>query len=187
MCSHQTSRTSQISHFRIKYEVCISFKKINLRKARQKNRSSQPEVLCNTCARVSFLIKLQATACNFIKKVILTQVFSCEFSGISKNTFFYRTIPVAASEKRQMQKTRYQRNINNEILMRKRRNHQQRKQWPEKYCITLCHSLSFVAFSLYHSLSLDVPLVCLFKNDPFSTVLSSSTFTKFCSFHFFSL
>ena len=100
MCSHQTSRTSQISHFRIKYEVCISFKKINLRKARQKNRSSQPEVLCNTCARVSFLIKLQATACNFIKKVILTQVFSCEFSGISKNTFFYRTIPVAASEKR---------------------------------------------------------------------------------------
>ena len=185
MCSHQTSRTSQISHYRIKYEVCISFKKNNLRKARQKNRSSRPEVLCNTCARVSFLIKLQAKACNFIKKVILTQVFSCEFSGISKNTFFYRTIPVAASEKRQMQKTRYQRNINNEILMRKRRNHQHQKQWSEKYCITLCHSLSLVVIRCLFV----VPLVvtrCTTRL-PFSTVLSSSKFTKFCFFHFFSL
>ena len=41
----------------------------------------------NTCARVSFLIKLQAKACNFIKKDTPTQVFSCEFSEISKNTF----------------------------------------------------------------------------------------------------
>ena len=46
----------------------------------------------NTCARVSFLIKLQA-ACNFIKKETLAQVFSCEFYEISKNTFSYRTPP----------------------------------------------------------------------------------------------
>ena len=39
----------------------------------------------NTCARVSFLIKLQE-ACNFIKKETLAQGFSCEFCGISKNT-----------------------------------------------------------------------------------------------------
>ena len=63
----------------------------------------------NTCARVSFLIKLQASAClhqasgirhvcNFIKKQILAQVFSCEFCEIFKNTIFYRTPPVAASE-----------------------------------------------------------------------------------------
>ena len=51
----------------------------------------------NTCARVSFLIKLQAS-CNFIKKETLAQVFSCEFCEISKNTFSYRTPPVAASE-----------------------------------------------------------------------------------------
>ena len=51
----------------------------------------------NTCARVSFFIKLQAAACNFIKKETLAQVFSCEFCEISKNTFFYRTPPVAAS------------------------------------------------------------------------------------------
>ena len=37
------------------------------------------------CARVSFSIKLQAEACNFIKKETLAQVFSCEFRKISKN------------------------------------------------------------------------------------------------------
>ena len=42
----------------------------------------------NTCVRVSFLIKLQAEACNFIKNETLTQVFSCEFCKIFKNTFF---------------------------------------------------------------------------------------------------
>ena len=41
----------------------------------------------NNCAGVSFLIKLQA----------LAQVFFCEFCEISKNTFFNRTPPVAAS------------------------------------------------------------------------------------------
>ena len=33
-----------------------------------------------TCARVSFLIKLQAYACNFIKKGTLAQVFSVNFA-----------------------------------------------------------------------------------------------------------
>ena len=33
----------------------------------------------------------------FIKKETLAQVFSCEFSEISKNTFFHRTPLVAAS------------------------------------------------------------------------------------------
>ena len=62
----------------------------------------------NTCARVSFLIKLQALffnkvvglrpkACNFIKKEILAHVFSCEFCEISKNTFFTEHLWTAAS------------------------------------------------------------------------------------------
>ena len=51
----------------------------------------------STCARATFLIKLQSQACNFIKKETLAQVFSCEFCEISKNTFFYKTRPVAAS------------------------------------------------------------------------------------------
>ena len=37
-------------------------------------------------------------ACNFIKKETLKQVFSCEFCKISKNTFSYKTPPVAASD-----------------------------------------------------------------------------------------
>ena len=45
-----------------------------------------------------FLIKLQASACNFIKKEALAQVFSYEFCEISKNTFSYRTPPMAVSE-----------------------------------------------------------------------------------------
>ena len=53
----------------------------------------------NTCARVSFLIKLQALACNFNKKETLAQVFSSEFSKISKNFFSYRTPLVGDSER----------------------------------------------------------------------------------------
>ena len=72
-----------------------------------RNRSSRPEVFYkkvvlrnfgkftgNTFARVSFLIEL---IFNFFKKEFLTQVFSCELCESSKNTFSYRTPPVAAS------------------------------------------------------------------------------------------
>ena len=52
----------------------------------------------NTCVRISFIIKFQASACNFIKKEVLAQVFSCKFYEIFKKTSFYRTPPVAASE-----------------------------------------------------------------------------------------
>ena len=50
----------------------------------------------NTCAIVSFLIKLQIEACNFIKKETLAQVFSSEFYEISKNTLSNRIPPVVA-------------------------------------------------------------------------------------------
>ena len=42
----------------------------------------------STCATASFVIKLQASACNFIKKETLARVFSFDFCEISKNTFF---------------------------------------------------------------------------------------------------
>ena len=51
----------------------------------------------NTCARVSFLIKLLTDAFNFIKKETLAQVFSCEFCEISKNTFFTEHLRATAS------------------------------------------------------------------------------------------
>ena len=50
------------------------------------------------CARISFVLKLQADAWNLIKKEALAQVFSCEFCEIFKNTFFYITPLVAASD-----------------------------------------------------------------------------------------
>ena len=50
----------------------------------------------NICARVSFLIKLQAL--QLYSKETLAQVFSCDFFEISKNIFSYKTPPVAASE-----------------------------------------------------------------------------------------
>ena len=41
----------------------------------------------NNCARVSFLITMQA--CNLLKKEALAQVFSCEFCEIFKHNFIY--------------------------------------------------------------------------------------------------
>ena len=50
----------------------------------------------STCAKVSFLMKLQASglrpqACNFIKKETLVQVLSWEFCEISKDSFLQNT------------------------------------------------------------------------------------------------
>ena len=50
-----------------------------------------PEFLFNKLAG------LRLQACNSIKIETLAQVFSCGFSEISKNTFSYRTPPVAVS------------------------------------------------------------------------------------------
>ena len=50
-------------------------------------------LLEDTCGRVSFSIKLQA-----LLKETLAQVFCSEFCQISKNTFSYRTPPMAASD-----------------------------------------------------------------------------------------
>ena len=43
------------------------------------------------------VLELETEACNFIKKEILAQVFSCKFCKIFKNSFLYRTPQVAAS------------------------------------------------------------------------------------------
>ena len=50
----------------------------------------------NNCARSLFYQNCRPEACNFIKEETLAQVFLCEFCGISKNTFLYRTPLVAA-------------------------------------------------------------------------------------------
>ena len=45
----------------------------------------------NTSARLSFLIKLQASACNFIKKGTLVQMFSYDFYKVFENTSLQNT------------------------------------------------------------------------------------------------
>ena len=51
----------------------------------------------NTCARDSFLLKLQALSLQLYYKESMAEVFSCKFCKISKNIVFYRTPPVAGS------------------------------------------------------------------------------------------
>ena len=51
----------------------------------------------NTCARASFLIKLQ-TPGNFVKKEALAQIFSYEFCEIFVNIFFIEHIPMLLFE-----------------------------------------------------------------------------------------
>ena len=72
-----------------KYQNIISSRRNSVKKMLLEILKNSQE---NTCARVSFLIKLKAEV----------QVFSCEFCEISKNTFSYRTPPVAASNKYRM-------------------------------------------------------------------------------------
>ena len=51
----------------------------------------------NTCTRVSFLMKLQASGLQLYYKEALAQVFSCKFCEISKNTFFTEHLPMTAT------------------------------------------------------------------------------------------
>ena len=81
-------------HFIKKHRWLYGYLKYRLIK---KTRSSRPEVFLqiwqnsqeNTCARISFLIKLQ-TAC-FIKNEALVHVYSCEFCEFLRTTFLQNT------------------------------------------------------------------------------------------------
>ena len=42
----------------------------------------------NTGDRVSYIVKLQASACNFIEKETLTKMFPWEYCEIFNNSFF---------------------------------------------------------------------------------------------------
>ena len=53
----------------------------------------------STCARVSFLVKFQDQACNFIKKEIGTGVFLWILRGLQEHLFSYKTPPMTASLK----------------------------------------------------------------------------------------
>ena len=66
--------------------------------------SGIPEAVARRCSVgkgvLRYFAKFTGKLCNKVaglKKKTLAQMFSCEFCEISKNTFFYRTPPVAAS------------------------------------------------------------------------------------------
>ena len=64
-------------------------------------RSTRPELFCKKRFLRNFTKSAWKHLCQrlfFKKKESLAQSFSCEFSEISKNAFFYRTPPVAGSE-----------------------------------------------------------------------------------------
>ena len=62
------------------------------------DKSSRPEVFCKKGVLRNFSLFTEKHLCQrLFFKESLAQVFSCEFCKISKNTFCYRTPPVAAS------------------------------------------------------------------------------------------
>ena len=60
--------------------------------------SSRPEVFCAKDVLRNCAIFTGKHLCQSLFFDKVAQVFSCEFCEISKNTFSYRTPPVAASE-----------------------------------------------------------------------------------------
>ena len=58
------------------FSIRSSHRRCSIEKGVLKNSKNSQE---NTCDRGSSLIKFQPSACNYIQKEILTQVFSCEF------------------------------------------------------------------------------------------------------------
>ena len=83
--------TSRVKIMRLLQKLTIIFPEAIVQRCPTIAQNSQE----NTCTRVSFLIKLQASGLHLYKKETLAQVFSCEFCEIFKNTFFYRTPLVA--------------------------------------------------------------------------------------------
>ena len=71
----------------------------NIQAIRTNLRKSAENVRFHNAARFSKCFWPLET-CNFLNKHFLTQVFSCEILEIFKNSFLYRTTPVAASHRK---------------------------------------------------------------------------------------
>ena len=82
------------THWNLTWTHPSSHRKCSLRKGVLRNFAKFTRK--NLCQSL-FIIKLQASASNFIKKR-LTQVFPCEFCEISKNTLFTEHFGATASK-----------------------------------------------------------------------------------------
>ena len=101
----------------------------------------------NTCARVSFLIKLQAMSCNIIKKEALALVLCCEFYQISKNTFSYRAHPVATSDSCFKKIFISQKTCFLYYIFRKYATH----RWNKQFNFTTCFYFHFCCYFFIHT------------------------------------
>ena len=86
----------------------------------------------NTCARVSFLIKIQALACNLIKNETLAQTLSCEFREIFKNNFFTENLRTTAFVMTSFWKKLKVHQLVTLILMISREQGYEKKFWKQK-------------------------------------------------------
>ena len=84
------------THFfvRLTFMETMSFKMLYKKRCSQNCRKIHRRT---PVPKFLFLLKLQAAACNFIKKETLAQVFSCEFCQIFKNTFVTEHLSATAS------------------------------------------------------------------------------------------
>ena len=55
------------------------------------------EAVVRRCSLKKVFLEVSQRSASLLKKGTLVQLFPCEFCKISKNTFSYRTPPVAAS------------------------------------------------------------------------------------------
>ena len=92
-CKYKTKLSYEEKWVLIIYNI-TSCRRCSVKKVFLKISQNSQET---TCARVSFLIKLLAPGLQFIKKETLAQAFFCESWEIFKNTFLYKTPPVAVS------------------------------------------------------------------------------------------
>ena len=91
-CIYRNTRKRQLNVFKNDITKSVPWR-YSIKKLFLEISQNSPD---NNCAKTYFLIKLQASACAFIKKETLAQVFSCEFWKISKNIFSYGTPLMAA-------------------------------------------------------------------------------------------
>ena len=104
-CANFSSENPYVVFIRFHHEKLLKLLKLNLSfpnnkiyytpRSSYRKCSTEKKNVFKNFAKFNFLIKL--LACNFIKKETPTQVFSCEFCDISKNTFFTEHVWATAS------------------------------------------------------------------------------------------
>ena len=103
-----------------------------------------------TCARVSFFIKLKASAINFIKEETLAEVFFCKFSQMLKNTIFTEHLRATASNIRYLKYPKVYLGLSKGVFRTLWHNlavHYIRNKLHHRYLTGACKCLRYQSFS----------------------------------------